>query len=99
MATYRGNVPRAAGLYRMRYDLIRLVLIARDPDLFTQNEIPSRESWLRRLFGGEIIFTHYSNEFHYVPETEAVDPRLIIGRVGRPRPVAENQPPEEGLRE
>jgi hypothetical protein len=84
----------------MRYDLVRLILLVRDRDLFAPAiPVPDRETWLRSVFGVEIIFDHYGNEFHYVPETLAPDPQLIIGRIGRPRPVTENDPPEAGLRE
>ena len=83
----------------MRYDLIRLILLIRDRDLFSPTEVPSREVWLRRIFGTEIMFQHYGNACHYVPETDTPETPLIIGRIGRPRPVTENDPPEAGLRE
>jgi hypothetical protein len=83
----------------MRYDLIRLILLVKDRELFSPPNIPSRETWLRKMFSVEIVFDHYGNEFHYVPEPEASDARLIVGRIGRARPVTENDPPEAGLRE
>jgi hypothetical protein len=82
----------------MRYELIRLVLLQRDRELFSPVVPPTREEWLRRIFGVEIVFDHYGNEFHYVPESHAPAP-LVAGRIGRPRPVVENEPPEEGLQE
>src|SRR5262245_33079503 len=83
----------------MRYELVRLILLARDRDLFSPPSMPPREQWLRRVFRVAIVFDHYANEFHYVPEAEASDSHLIVGRIGRARPVVENEPPEEGLHE
>jgi hypothetical protein len=52
-----------------------------------------------RVFGVEIVFDHYGKHFHYVPEVEVPNSSLIIGRIGRARPVVENEPPEEGMHE
>ena len=82
----------------MRYELIRLVLLQRDRELFSPPVPPTREAWLRRTFGVEIVFDHYGNEFHYLPEPDVPTPP-VAGRIGRPRPVVENEPPEEGLHE
>jgi hypothetical protein len=82
----------------MRYDLMRLILLLRDTDLFSPPSLLSREEWLRRVFGEEVVFDHYGSEFHYVPEVDA-PARFIVGRIGRARPVVENEPPEEGMHE
>ena len=79
----------------MRFDLIRLVLVARPPDLFS-GDAPDREVWLREVFGGTISFRHYRSEMHYVP-SPTTHPTLIVGRIGKATHVEENEPPEAGM--
>lgn len=81
----------------MRFDMIRLVLVDRPPDLFS-GPAPDREQWLRQVFGQRIVFRHYRSEMHYVPSHEA-HASLIIGRIGKSTHVEENEPPEAGMGE
>jgi hypothetical protein len=81
----------------MRFDLIRLVLIDRPPDLFSRSA-PDRQTWLREVFGRQIVFQHYGTEMHYVP-SPAAHTTLIVGRIGRSTHVDENEPPEAGMEE
>ncbi len=81
----------------MRFDLIRLVLVDRPKDLFAEPQ-PDREQWLREVFGKRIVFQHRKTEMHYVPSTTA-HPTLVVGRIGKPTHIDENEPPEAGMGE
>jgi hypothetical protein len=90
----------------MRYDLFRLIMLQRDqPDLWARDlheapdGMPARERWLRQIFGERIAFRHYRSEYHFVPESAPAEAAsaLIAGRIGRPRHITENLPPEEGF--
>jgi hypothetical protein len=89
----------------MQFELIRLNLIERAPDLLDLMEPhrrrPGREEWLYGIFSAEIKFQHQRKPFHYVPDNEAMaaSPGLIVGRIGRRKVGRENEPPEVGLKE
>ncbi len=85
----------------MQFELMHLSLLERERDLFDPKIAISREAWLREAFGEKITFTHYREQFHYVPEPDTTldfGP-LIAGRIGRRVSVSENDPPEKGLHE
>ena len=93
----------------MRLDLLRLSLIERqqlfsvginDEVILPGEEIPTREAWLRHVFGRQFSFVHRHNVFHFAPEDRAATldvQALIIGRVGRQVVSQENAPPSEGF--
>jgi hypothetical protein len=93
----------------MQVDLLRLVLVERTQvDAFERpgGRDMSREQFLRAVFAERIEFGHKGHEFHFVPAEDAVhafegvrETAYIVGRIGRPHVVIENEPPEEGLSE
>lgn len=92
------------GVGRMRYDLIRLILLPRQADMFgrempTLSPIPFRQWWIQTVFSEEITFQHYGSEFHYVPTPLSDAGGLLVGRIGRPFLQTENLPPDAGLGE
>lgn len=84
----------------MRFELARVVLVARkQTDLF-ETDPPNREEWLRNIFAQTIEFVHRRAEFTYVPiDTPENYEKYIVGKIGRPRMVRENEPPALGLAE
>jgi hypothetical protein len=93
----------------MQVDLLRLVLVERaQVDAFERpgGREMGREQFLRTVFSERIEFVHKGHEFHFVPAEDAVhafagvpETAYIVGRIGRPHLVIENEPPEEGLSE
>lgn len=79
-----------------RFEQFRLSLLLRaQRDMFAPE--PTREEYLRQVFGEEQAFTHYGTEFRYVAEPGPGP--AILGRVGRRVEIEENLPPAEGLQE
>jgi hypothetical protein len=83
-----------------QFQLLRLSLLPRpQPDLFSERRDPTREEYLRDVFGSPLIFKHYNSEFHYLPDAERTTDEAMIGRLGRQVTFDENLPPDQGLRE
>jgi hypothetical protein len=82
------------------FHLFHLSLSPRDGrqlELWTDDETPSvpptREAFLRQVFGRPMEFQHRNNTFYYVPVSE--DPSgALIGRIGREFESEENLAPE-----
>jgi hypothetical protein len=81
-----------------RFQLFRLSLSARPPDLFRTGP-SSKEEYIRSVFLRDYRFIHYRNTFHYLPDLDRSGPLAILGRVGRLGAVPENLPPDRGLQE
>jgi hypothetical protein len=82
-----------------KFEFFRLSLLPREQaELFDPNPNPSRETYLRQVFGQHLAFQYRGNEYHYVP-TEGPTPAIIFGRIGRSRLTDENLPPDEGMAE
>lgn len=79
-----------------RFEQFRLSLLVRpQPDLL-EGVDPTREQYLRQVFGAKHVFEHYSTPFHYLPHEREADGALL-GRIGREVEIPENLPPSEGL--
>jgi hypothetical protein len=75
------------------FELFHSSLLARpQADLFV-NDV-SREQWLRRAFAEQFGFTHWKNEFFWVPKR--VSEGDIIGIVERLTSRDEHRPPDQG---
>ncbi len=83
------------------FELFRLSLLLRPQrDILDQKiEDPTREEYLREVFGVSRTFDFYKKPFHYAPEDQGDPNEPIIARVGRAIVSAENLPPEKGLKE
>jgi hypothetical protein len=82
-----------------RFDLFRLSLLVRQQrDAFEEPD-PTREEYLRRVFGEKRTFSFYRTVFHYVPEDPQARPDVLMGRIGRALSTEENSSPDEGFRE
>jgi hypothetical protein len=80
-----------------RFEQFRLSLLVRpQTDIFGGN--PTREEYLRDVFGSEHVFEHYSTAFHYLPH-ELSGGGAVLGRIGREVEMEENLPPSQGLQE
>lgn len=84
---------------RERFELFRLSLIPRQQRDLLEGPDPTREEYLRRVFGEQRRFKHYGTEFHYVPAPAVSKADALIGRIGRPVIVEENESPDKGLEE
>jgi hypothetical protein len=83
----------------MQLNIIRLVL---NPIANLFKLEADREQWLRFAFSEPFTFAHRRKSYHFVPERLGpADPDavFIMGRVGRPTVIRENEPPESGLEE
>lgn len=79
-----------------RYDLFRLSLLPRQQRDAFEGPDPTREEYLRKVFGERRRFMHYGVEFHYVPsQRKGLAGDAILGRVGRSVKSEENQSPDE----
>jgi hypothetical protein len=82
------------------FELFHLSLIERElqRDLFIRDEPrPSREEWIRSVFGPTFTFEHRAKTFYWVP-LEQID-GVIFGHVTRTHKRAAHAPPEEGATE
>lgn len=85
---------------KSHFDLFRLSLLVRTTrSLFAEESEPTREQYLRRVFGVQQTFDHYKNRFVYRPETTADPTGPVLGRIGRPVEIEENLSPDEGFEE
>lgn len=81
-----------------RFEQFRLSLLVRpDRGLFAGPD-PTREEYLRLVFGEDRVFEHYGNMFHYKAQAGSPDTALL-GRIGRRVEMEENLSPAEGLLE
>jgi hypothetical protein len=80
-----------------RFQLFRLSLTPRDPDVFTLDyDPPPREAYLQTLFTHDHEFEHRGNPFVYVPAPQQPTP-FLLGQIGRPVVREENLPPDQGF--
>lgn len=82
-----------------RFDLFRLSLLLRQQRDAFEGPDPTREEYLRLVFGEKRSFPFYGNEFHYVPEDPQIRPDVVMGRIGRALSTEENTSPDEGFKE
>lgn len=85
-----------------QFELYRLSLLLRlQRTIFEREEgpDPTREQYLRRVFGTNLSYNYNSIAYHYVAEPQSREADVVIGRVGRSLIVEENRPPSEGLAE
>lgn len=80
-----------------KFELFRISLTDRSqqPDLF-KNPRESREDFLRRIFGGKLVFNHYGSIYHYVV-SDINYAGKIVAKVGKMYATLENSSPEEGF--
>jgi len=82
-----------------RFDLFRLSLLLRQQRDAFEDPDPTREEYLRRVFGEKRSFSFYGTEFHYVPEDPQIRSDVVMGRIGRALNTEENTSPEEGFKD
>lgn len=82
-----------------RFDLFRLSLLLRQQRDAFEGPDPTREEYLRRVFGEKRTFSFYGTELHYVPEDPQIRSDVVMGRIGRALNTEENTSPEEGFKE
>ncbi len=79
-----------------RFEQFRLSLLVRPQRDMYEGPDPTREDYLRDVFGSEHVFEHYSTLFHYLPHDHGAD-GAVLGRIGREVEIPENLPPAQGL--
>ncbi|MFH1555538.1 MAG: hypothetical protein ABII76_11820 [Pseudomonadota bacterium] len=78
----------------IRFDLFRISLLKKhNPTLFALSE--TREQFIRRVFSSRWNFSHYKNDFYYVPIPNKKE--TIIGKIGREVELEYNVSPSEGF--
>ena len=80
-----------------KFDLFRLSLLPRVQLNIDNVFDTSRETYLRGVFSKKQKFTHFKNEFHYIPVEDGGERSEIIGRIGRSVVMHENRPPSDNL--
>ena len=84
--------------YYRRFDLFRLSLQQRPPNLLDRFEDPlSRNEWIKRLFSECIQFQHRRKKYVYMADKNQPLSDCILGRLGREISEMENNPPEQGF--
>ncbi len=82
-----------------RFNLFRLSLRRRPPDLFENLEVRlSRCDWIKRLFSERVDFQYYGKKYVYIADENQPFSDRILGRLGREICGRENNPPEQGFK-